>query len=211
MMKDSVLKLIVKMTLPMVISMMVVCIGIMRPFLTLFTKDAQVIDMGVRYARIAFLFAVGLSWQLVFEKIFQAVGRMVESMVCIMAGAIINIILDPIYTFRQMESFRECVRFLDIMFTTNAQTVQVGSVALRVICIGFVVSSISVTSCGSLEGLGKGGPSLLISLCRYVFVIVPAAFALSRIVGVTGVWHAFWVTEVITAVISAVVYRRAVS
>ena len=46
---------------------------------------------------------------------------------------------------------------------------------------------------------------------RYVFVIVPAAFALSRIVGVTGVWHAFWVTEIITAVISAVVYRRAVS
>ena len=32
---------------------------------------------------------------------------------------------------------------------------------------------------GALEGLGKGTPSLLISLCRYVVVIIPTAFLLS--------------------------------
>ena len=63
------------------------------------TGNAQIVDYGVRYSRIAFLFATALSWQLVFEKTFQAVGRMVESMTCMMSGAIINIILDPVLIF----------------------------------------------------------------------------------------------------------------
>ena len=58
----------------------------------------------------------------------------------------------------------------------------------------------SVTATGALEGLGKGIPSLIISMCRYVLVIIPMAFALSRILGVTGVWHAFWMTEIVTSV-----------
>lgn len=57
---------------------------------------------------------------------------------------------------------------------------------------GFIVCGVSVTSCGALEGLRKGVPSLLISLCRYVVVILPAAFWLSRLFGAVGVWHAFW-------------------
>ena len=61
------------------------------------------------------------------------------------------------------------------------------------------------------RGLGKGTPSLLISLCRYVAVIIPTAFLLSRLFGAVGVWNAFWVTEVITAVISLAIYRRAIT
>ena len=83
--------------------------------------------------------------------------------------------------------------------------------ALRIIVAGFIVSAVSVTSSGALEGLGKGTPSLLISLCRYVVVILPAAFLLSRLFGAVGVWNAFWVTEGITAVISLVTYRKAIA
>ena len=51
--------------------------------------------------------------------------------------------------------------------------------------------------------------SLWISLCRYVVVILPLAFAFSRLWGADGVWHAFWVTEFITAGIAWLIYRRA--
>ena len=80
--------------------------------------------------------------------------------------------------------------------------------ALRLISIGFVVSSISVISSGALEGLGMGGPSLAISLLRYVALILPLAFVLSRFFGASGVWHAFWVTEFLTAGVSYALYRR---
>ena len=62
------------------------------------------------------------------------------------------------------------------------------------------------TVCGN-----EDTPSLLISLCRYVVVILPAAFWLSRLFGAVGVWHAFWVTEVIAAVISLIIYRKSIA
>ena len=64
------------------IGFMILGIAIMRPFLRMFTSNAQIIEYGVRYSKIVFLFATALSWQLVFEKTFQAVGRMVASMTC---------------------------------------------------------------------------------------------------------------------------------
>lgn len=94
------------------------------------------------------------------------------------------------------------------LFTDNSNTVQAGAAALRIISAGFIVSSVSVTSSGALEGIGKGFPSLIVSLCRYIVVILPAAFILSRLMGPSGVWHAFWATELITAVVSFAVYRK---
>jgi len=97
------------------------------------------------------------------------------------------------------------------LFTSQPDTIQAGGTALRIICAGFVISSVSVTSSGALEGLGKGAQSLVISLCRYVAVILPAAFLLCRTIGPDGVWHAFWITEAVTAGAAFWVYRRTVN
>ena len=96
------------------------------------------------------------------------------------------------------------------LFTDQPATVQAGAAALRIICGGFLISAVSVTSSGALEGLGRGSQSLVISLCRYAVVILPAAFLLCRAIGPNGVWHAFWITEVITAGAAFWVYRRTV-
>lgn len=101
-------------------------------------------------------------------------------------------------------------RFMS-MFTDNADTVILGAKALRTISIGFVFSSVSVTSCGALEGLSKGLPSLIISLLRYVIIIIPVAFVLSKIFGGDGVWHAFWIAESVTAVASFFIYKRSIT
>lgn len=97
------------------------------------------------------------------------------------------------------------------MFTTNEETIEAGQHALRIISAGFIMSSVSVASGGALEGLGKGVPSLIISLFRYVILIIPLAFVLSRVFGPSGVWHAFWITEAVTAVLSFFIYRKAVT
>ena len=96
------------------------------------------------------------------------------------------------------------------LFSSNPETIAIGQTALRIICLGFVVSAVSTTSSGALEGLGKGAASLVISLCRYVIFIMPLAWLLCRQLGPTGVWHAFWVTEVLSAVIAFAVYRKSV-
>lgn len=90
------------------------------------------------------------------------------------------------------------------LFTTNQTTINAGSQALTIISFGFIVSSISVIVCGVLEGLGNGHGSLFISLLRYIIVIIPLAFILSRFLGATGVWHAFWITECIATLVSII-------
>lgn len=96
------------------------------------------------------------------------------------------------------------------LFTQNQETIIVGKTALRIISAGFIVSAFSVTSSGALEGLGKGTPSLIISLFRYVIIIIPAAFFMSKIFGPVGVWNAFWIAESITAAVSYVIYSKSV-
>jgi len=96
------------------------------------------------------------------------------------------------------------------LFSSNAETIAIGTSALRIICVGFIVSTISVVASGSLEGLGMGVQSLVISLCRYIVVIMPLAWLFCRLLGADGIWNAFWVTEVITAGISLVVYHKSV-
>lgn len=96
------------------------------------------------------------------------------------------------------------------MFTTNPETIAIGGNALHIISLGFIVSAVSVATSGALEGLGKGVQSLVISLCRYILVIMPLAWVLCRFLGADGVWHAFWITEVLVAAISLVVYRKSV-
>lgn len=330
-----------------------VCIVVMPVFLSLFTQSAAVIDLGVRYSRVAFAFSVFVGVSMSMEKIFQAAGRMVMTMVCMLAGCVCNIVLDPVLIFGygpfpemgiegaalatgigqvlslalyfvcnairplplrllpsktmwdgaiarkmyaigipatlnlalpsllisclnvilaafsqvyvlvlgvyyKLQTFlylpangivqgmrpivgynfgaKEYGRVAKIyrvalllsaaimavgtalcwaipdqligLFSENAETIAAGSTALRLISIGFVVSSISVISSGALEGMGMGGPSLAISLLRYVALILPLAFVLSRFFGASGVWHAFWVTEFLTAGVSYALYRR---
>ncbi|MCQ5078542.1 MATE family efflux transporter [Gemmiger formicilis] len=96
------------------------------------------------------------------------------------------------------------------LFSSNAETIAIGTTALRIICIGFIVSTISVVVSGSLEGLGMGVQSLIISLCRYVVIIMPLAWLFCHFIGSDGIWNAFWVTEFITAGISLVVYHKSV-
>ena len=95
-------------------------------------------------------------------------------------------------------------------FTTNSETIRIGQTALRVISMGFVISAVSVTTSGALEGLGKGRESFQISLFRYLIAIVPAAWILCRIGGAEWAWHAFWISETITALIAWRIYHKSV-
>lgn len=71
----------------------------MPVFLSLFTQSAAVMDLGVRYSRVAFAFSVFVGVSMSMEKIFQAAGRMVMTMVCMLAGCVCNIVLDPVLIF----------------------------------------------------------------------------------------------------------------
>lgn len=87
--------------LSVVHSMLFVLLGIAitKPFLRMFTDNETVIAMGTKYGYIVLCLAFGCIVQVCYEKIFQALGNMKITMYVLAIGAVINIILDPIFIF----------------------------------------------------------------------------------------------------------------
>lgn len=63
------------------------------------TEDTEIIAYGSTYLRIVTCFSFGIFFQMTFERLLQSTGLTVYSMISQAAGAIINIILDPILIF----------------------------------------------------------------------------------------------------------------
>lgn len=72
---------------------------VITPFFRLFTDDPQLIEMGVDYLEICMVFGLGVFIQIGCERILQSMGKTGLSMVTQLAGAVVNIILDPLMIF----------------------------------------------------------------------------------------------------------------
>ncbi len=70
-----------------------------RLFFTTQTSDPLIIEYGTQYTAIVTIASIGIFMQVVFERLLQATGKTVLSMITQGVGAIINIIFDPILIF----------------------------------------------------------------------------------------------------------------
>ena len=70
-----------------------------RAFLSLFTKEIDVINMGYDYLIVVMGLSIGMMLEIYFERIQQSQGDMVSPMISQSLGAITNVILDPIFIF----------------------------------------------------------------------------------------------------------------
>lgn len=80
---------------------LIIGIVAVRPFYASQVKaeDAEILVMGVEYLSIVCIGSFGLYAQLIGEKLLQATGLTVYSMISQVLGAVTNIILDPILIF----------------------------------------------------------------------------------------------------------------
>ena len=70
-----------------------------RPYYEMQSTVAETVEGGIAYTRICCIFVLGSFMQILTERLLQATGRTVLTMVTQATGAIINIILDPIFIF----------------------------------------------------------------------------------------------------------------
>ena len=63
------------------------------------TNNAEIIEYGVTYLEICMIVSVGLYGAILFERLLQSTGRTVLSMISQLAGAITNIVFDPLLIF----------------------------------------------------------------------------------------------------------------
>lgn len=70
-----------------------------RPFLSIFTEDAELLELSTQYAQICLCFSFGCFIDIAIERILQATGDSFHPMIIQASGAITNIILDPVFIF----------------------------------------------------------------------------------------------------------------
>ena len=93
-------------------------------------------------------------------------------------------------------------------FNASEEMLSFGVPALRSMCISDVFAAIATMVASCMQSTKRVKFSLLINILRQFGLLIPAMWLLSKFMGMTGIWYAFIVAEVITAAISWALYKK---
>lgn len=93
-------------------------------------------------------------------------------------------------------------------FNATDEMMTMGVKTIRIISTSYSFGSICFIFSCFLQAIGKGVPSLTITMLRQLVLLLPMAYILGRFYGLTGVWVAFPTVEVITCMISIFIYKN---
>ena len=93
------------------------------------------------------------------------------------------------------------------IFGGNAEVIRIGTVAFRIIALSFLPAVVSLTMPVFFQAIGAAKPSVLLSLTRQIFCLIPLFWLFSRF-GLIYAWMAFPASELITGTLSVVLMRR---
>ena len=94
------------------------------------------------------------------------------------------------------------------IFAENEPTIlEIGTVALRIIGISFVPIAVSLVIPTYFQAIGMGKQSIALTVLRQIGLLIPLAWIFSFI-GLNYVWLAFPITEIVTAAVGYVLYRK---
>jgi len=87
------------------------------------------------------------------------------------------------------------------MFSSDPALIDHGTSALRWIALVIPLFAVPVIVGGLYQAIGRPTQALVLSLLRGIVLIIPCVLILSHFFGTTGVWVAFSVTDVLSALI----------
>ncbi|MBP3729656.1 MAG: MATE family efflux transporter [Lachnospiraceae bacterium] len=96
------------------------------------------------------------------------------------------------------------------IFSPTEEMLQIGVKALRIICLHFLLAGFCIISGSVCQAIGNPLHSLLISVCRQVIVLLPAAYLLSLGGVLDRVWLAFPLAEIVSFALSFYFLRKTV-
>ena len=94
-------------------------------------------------------------------------------------------------------------------FDAGEEMIEIGVPALRIISTHFVIASFSIMMISTLQALSRGVDSMIVSFSRQIIVLLPAAYLLSKFIGLKAIWWAFPIAEVVSLSLCALFLLRA--
>ena len=93
---------------------------------------------------------------------------------------------------------------LFLLFDASDHMLSMGVPALRIISTHFILAGFCIICSSSFQALGNGVYSMIISICRQLVVLLPAAFLLSKLGNVNYVWWAFPIAEGVSLLLNII-------
>ena len=87
------------------------------------------------------------------------------------------------------------------IFSLEAQTMDMGRNAIKIMSYLFITAGISVISITAFQSIGYGTNALLMSLLRQAGFLIPFAFIFSSFMNLNGVWLAYPLAESLCSII----------
>ena len=89
------------------------------------------------------------------------------------------------------------------MFNASDEMLTIGVPALRIIGIHYLIAWFCIVSGTVFQAPGKAFFSMIVSIMRQLFVLIPAAYILAKLGGLHVVWWSFPIAEVISLMVSS--------
>lgn len=93
-------------------------------------------------------------------------------------------------------------------FNASQEMLSIGAPALRIIAIHFIFAGYSIVCSAVFQAVSKGTYSLITSLIRQLFVLLPCAYVLSLFGNVDLIWLAFPIAELASVTTCIILYRK---
>ena len=93
------------------------------------------------------------------------------------------------------------------IFAASDAMLSIGIPALRIIAISFIFAGVNIVLSSVFQALGHGMKSLMVSILRQLFVLLPCAFVLSFI-SLDAIWWAFPIAELAAFIVTLMMLKH---
>ncbi|MBR5756532.1 MAG: MATE family efflux transporter [Firmicutes bacterium] len=94
------------------------------------------------------------------------------------------------------------------LFKAEGDLLTVGTKCLKTVSLSFPFAAICIIIGTIFQATGHGIYSLIVSVARQLVIIVPAAYILSKIIGLMGIWWAYPIAECMSLAVSLILFKR---
>ncbi len=98
--------------------------------------------------------------------------------------------------------------FLSTLFRASENMLAIGVPALKIISISFLFAGYCIIVGSIFQALGNGVYSLIISAARQLIVILPVAYIFATVFGLSMVWWAIPIAEIVSVILSTLLLKR---
>jgi putative MATE family efflux protein len=94
------------------------------------------------------------------------------------------------------------------LFNDDPELLASGVPALKTISLSFFGAAFGIINGTLFQAIGRGLASMIVSICRQLGIILPAAWLLGRLFGLNAIWFAFPIAEIGAVIISFTMFYR---